>query len=248
MAHHQIRLATLLVFGVVWNRTAAADPEPPAAADVDPEARRLSAEGTRQFGAGHYAEAIAAFKAAYDRTPAPTLLYNIAQAYRMQNACAEALDAYRRYLATDPAGKLREMAHELIGEMQACAEKQAQAPPPLPRTPAPTPAPAPGAGAPITIPLPPPPAPAPRHGRAQTVATIATGVAAGGLLATGGYFAWQAHQASNSVTSVFDNHQAWSGTAMIDESRGITDQRRAWGFGAAGLVMAGVATLLGLWR
>ncbi|MEA2698661.1 MAG: hypothetical protein QOI66_2932 [Myxococcales bacterium] len=262
--HRRLRLAIWLVIGVLGMPAARA--EPPAAAppprsgaadEVDPEARRWTVEGLREFNAGHFAEAIDAFKAAYQRTPAPALLYNLAQAYRMQKNCPLALESYRRYLETNPAGKLRALTEERISEMQACVLAQralpsspspsppAPAPPPMPRMPAPE------GGDGITARLAPvaPPGPAaPPRLRPRTLAAIGAGLAAGGLLAAGGYFAWQSHQASNDVTQVFHDGQSWNGAAMISEEQGMTDQRRAWGLGVAGLVMAGVAAFLGYRR
>lgn len=270
MGPYAMTIAALLMLGAAPIRAARAEHDAPAAGvmpaptpapaapapgaeDVDPEARRLSAEGKRAFDAGRYAEAIAAFKTAYQRTPAPGLLYNMAQAYRMQENCALALETYRRFLDTNPAGALRQMAEERVAEMHACVVAQAAAVAPAP---APVPVPptgSPAATTPNTPPSPdlagrmPPPAPsAPPRARIRprTVAAIAAGAIAAGLLAAGGYYAWQARAASDDVTQLFAGHQAWNGAAMLDEQRGVAAEQRAWGFGAAGLVLAGVTALL----
>ncbi|HET6284563.1 MAG TPA: tetratricopeptide repeat protein [Polyangia bacterium] len=251
-----LRLGAMLVLGVVGMRTAGAEPQaaaPPTVApdEVDPEARRFTTEGMSEFNSGHFAEAIEAFKAAYQRTPAPALLYNLAQAYRMQRTCALALETYRRYLDSNPAGKLRELTEKHISEMQACvlaqkppaASAPAVPPPPLPSVPAPQ-----DPGLLVRAPAVAPAVAPSRRIRPRTLATIGAGLAAGGLLAAGGYFTWQAHQASNDVTQVFRDRQAWDGAAMKSQEQGIAAQRRAWGFGVTGLVMAGVAALLGYGR
>src|SRR5438034_7742739 len=93
----------------------------PAAEDTDLEARRLLEEGLKRFNAHQYPGAIERFEAAYRRSPAPGLLYNLAQAHRLNGDCGEALDFYRRYLATTPTGKNRERAQARIEEMDACA-------------------------------------------------------------------------------------------------------------------------------
>ncbi|HXI59965.1 MAG TPA: hypothetical protein VNO55_28050 [Polyangia bacterium] len=250
LGRRRLRLAAWSVMGLLVLRAAHAA-APPAGDEVDPEARRWTEEGLRAFNAGQFTEAIEAFKAAYGRTPAPALLYNLAQAYRLQQNCPLALESYGRYLETNPAGKLRALTEERITEMQACL----QARNPLPSS---LSAPAPGDGNGITPGLAPdaPPAPATspapavalQGARPAKLAAIGAGLAAGGLLAACGYFAWQSHQASNEVTQVFRDGQSWNDAARNSEARGITDQRWAWGLGVASLVMAGVAAWLGFRR
>jgi tetratricopeptide (TPR) repeat protein len=253
LGRRRLRLAGWLVMGVLAMRTAHA--ASPAGDEVDPEARRWTEEGLRQFNAGHFTAAIDAFQAAYRRTPAPALLYNLAQAYRLQKNCPLALESYGRYLETNPAGKLRALTEERITEMRACVLERN----PLPLSlSAPAPAPAPGDGNGITAGLAPAPSPAPaaspapvaaqQRVRPRKLAAIGAGLAAGGLLAACGYFAWQSHQASNEVTQVFRDGQSWNDAARGSEERGMADQRRALGLGVVGLVVAGVAAWLGLRR
>ena len=83
-------LVTALSFGV-----AAAQPAP----DPDPveRAKSLYVEGKRHYDVGDYAKAIAVWKRAYVLSPAPMLLFNMAQAYRLSGDCAQALRVYANY-------------------------------------------------------------------------------------------------------------------------------------------------------
>src|SRR5262245_39104347 len=63
------------------------------------EARALHARGLEDFRAARYDRAIEAFQAAYALSPAPGLLYNIAETYRVKGkgSCDAAVTSYRRY-------------------------------------------------------------------------------------------------------------------------------------------------------
>jgi tetratricopeptide (TPR) repeat protein len=100
-----------------------------AAADEanDAQARALSTEGLTQFKSGHYDEAIAAFQASYALSPLPPLLFNAAQAYRLQGRCEEALTHYRRYLDAAPEAPNRAAAEARMIEMDRCARADRQA-------------------------------------------------------------------------------------------------------------------------
>jgi hypothetical protein len=88
--------------------------------DTSPEARRDSEEGLRLFDAGHYPAAIARFEASFARSHAPGLLYNIAQAHRLNGDCSRALVFYLRYLASNPAGTSRTRTEARIADMERC--------------------------------------------------------------------------------------------------------------------------------
>src|SRR6266700_4342284 len=100
---------------------ALADQSGMTAPDAAPEARRLYDEGLEQFRAGNYDAAIAKLEASYARTPAPMLLYDLAQAHRLRRDCARALDLYRRFLQTGPSEALRARAQARVTEMELCA-------------------------------------------------------------------------------------------------------------------------------
>jgi len=54
------------------------------------------ARGEAQYQAGEFLAAAASFEEAYARERDPSILFNIAQAYRFGKACAKAADSYRR--------------------------------------------------------------------------------------------------------------------------------------------------------
>jgi len=68
------------------------------------KARELIDKASKQYNLGEYTAAAAAFKAAYDEFPDPSLLYNLAQCERQLSHKARAITLYRSYLreASDP--------------------------------------------------------------------------------------------------------------------------------------------------
>jgi tetratricopeptide (TPR) repeat protein len=233
----------------------AAEP-PPAEADapermVDPEARRLFESGLRYFNVGNYAAAIQDFEAAYHRSPVPGLLYNLAQAHRLAGECAPALVLYRRYLASNPAGKNRERTDVRISEMEACVaasrskadapDEEASAGPAERAVSAPSLRAAPPAA--VVNPAPIAPAPPTSGTHRRTTYALATGGTAVALGAVSGYFGWKAVQAA-SQTSVGSWQQPWNARAAGIESAGLRNERIAIGTGIAALVAAGVTAWL----
>lgn len=114
--------------------------------DVDsPEARAYFETGAREYEKGNYANAVRAFEQAYALTTRPGLLFSIAQAYRKQYGndgkaqnLRQAVDYYRRYLATDTTGKRRGEADTAIKDIEAIL---ARLPPEVQSAPAPEEAP-----------------------------------------------------------------------------------------------------------
>jgi hypothetical protein len=82
------------------------------------EARKLSAEGHKQFQIGEYDQALQAFKSAYLARPDPAFLFDIAQCQRKLEHVAEAIDAYRAYLRNAPDTRLRAEVERLISEVE----------------------------------------------------------------------------------------------------------------------------------
>jgi hypothetical protein len=146
------------------------------AAELTPQQKldmkQLYERATRAYDVGKYNEAIEEYQKAYEIGGDPPMLYNIAQAYRLNDQPTEALRFYRRYLQRAPNARNREDVERKIAELEKSVEDHrkaaaAAAPPPVP-----TPAPAP---APVVV-APPPPAPAPVPPAADaTGATGATG-------------------------------------------------------------------------
>jgi tetratricopeptide (TPR) repeat protein len=155
---------------------------------------------TRAYDLQKYQEAIDEYQKAYEIGGDPPMLYNIGQAYRLNDQPAEAIRYYRRYLQRSPNARNREDVERKIGELEKVIEERKKAaaattPPPATTAPpatTPTTAPPPVVEGPQLAPQPPPPPPPtvpiepppPEHpGRARRVvgwSMIAAGVAAGG--------------------------------------------------------------------
>jgi tetratricopeptide (TPR) repeat protein len=84
------------------------------------KARELAEKGRRHHEAGDYGAAISAFKEAYVLAPSPTLLFNIAQSYRLAGNCDEAAWMYQRFLDTNPNGKQRDLAQQHLSSVEKC--------------------------------------------------------------------------------------------------------------------------------
>jgi tetratricopeptide (TPR) repeat protein len=111
-----------LFAGAALARDAIAQPS------VEERAGALVDEGNRHYNVAEYPEAIKAYKEAYKLIPEPLLLWNLAQAYRLDNDCTNALKFYKNYVREAPSGQFRAMADQRIPEMEACAKKAS--PPP----------------------------------------------------------------------------------------------------------------------
>lgn len=109
------------------------------AAEPDPEARRLYAQGKAEYAQGHYVEAIALFERSYALSESTALLFNMAQAHRLAGPahCADALALYKSYVAAEPGAENRNEVEERIAELGECASQKSV------ESPAPVPAPAP---------------------------------------------------------------------------------------------------------
>src|SRR5215468_7901426 len=74
--------------------------------DLTPTARDLSDQGLRQYQRGELDAAIESFMQAFALSNNPGLLFNVAQAFRLQRDCGRAKDYYRRYLDAVPGSAL----------------------------------------------------------------------------------------------------------------------------------------------
>ena len=84
------------------------------------KARELAEKGRKHHESGDYTAAVAAFKEAYVLAPSPSLLFNIAQAYRLAGNCDESAWMYRRFLDTDPRGPQRDLAQNHLAVVEKC--------------------------------------------------------------------------------------------------------------------------------
>lgn len=116
----------------------AADPPPPGVApsqvreDALVQARRQLLERAKERfeagrGSGEEARqqlegALDALRLAYQLTPAPWLLFNLAQVKSRLGACHEATELYQRFLASNPAPEARTSAEQAMKLLGQCTE------------------------------------------------------------------------------------------------------------------------------
>ncbi|MGE0550753.1 MAG: tol-pal system YbgF family protein [Kofleriaceae bacterium] len=101
---------------------AAAQPAPdgPAAPAADPkvQAKAHYEKGQTHYNLGEFDLAITEFKAAYNLSSAPGLLFNIAQSYRLKKDYEQASYFYKTYLRLKPDAKNRSDVEARIAEME----------------------------------------------------------------------------------------------------------------------------------
>jgi tetratricopeptide (TPR) repeat protein len=114
-SHHRLLWALALCGLCLLPRTALADPA---------AARAHYDRGRALFEVDEYRKAIAEFKAAHIEKPDPAYLYNIAECYRRLGEVPEALQFYRRFLATAPPDdKARPVVEQRIAELKTVADE-----------------------------------------------------------------------------------------------------------------------------
>jgi len=235
----------------------AARPEsaPPVPDDaVLARARALSRDGLRQFEHREYDAAIVSFRTAYQLVPAVALLYNLAQAERMNGDCASAARDYRAFLDATPEGPLAELAREHLASCDvhasdAAATAATEVAPPASKQVSDAPRRETLVG-PLASPVPGPPRrlqPASRQISGTRTAAIVSFASSGAWLAIATYFGVRSHHASNEVSGVFADSGTWSERAAQVEDQGRRDQRLAIAAGVSGLVSAGLGVWLWTW-
>lgn len=88
-----------------------------ACGHVDP--RELYQRGRVYYRLGDYRAAIREFEEAYRTTRSPALLYDLAQAHRLDGNRQRALPLYRAYLHDLPKAKNRAEVEQRISELEA---------------------------------------------------------------------------------------------------------------------------------
>jgi len=195
-----------------------------SAAD-DKEARSLFNQGQVHYSLGEYEQAIADFRRAYELTSAPGLLFNIAQAHRLNGQCKQALEIYRHFVRLAPQSESRAEAQTQIAALAVRCGAVASSQPVESQKKAPleTTAAAPGPTVVIhqesAAPEPAPPRWSKR--RRAAVALLATGVGAG--LVAGGTAWWNQGRYDQWTDEDRRLAAAMTGT---DPSEWIADQQR----------------------
>lgn len=217
----------------------AGEPEPPEV--IPAKARALADRGRAYHNAGDYGNAIIAFKEAYVMAPSPGLLFNLAQAYRLQGNCDDASLMYRRYLATGPSPEARVVAEGHLETVERCAHKASLG---IPQD----------SNAPVVIKTDRDSgslfATAPPSRRAQLQKDIGLGLTLGGAVALGiGAFYWnRASDAQDAVEAGYERGAKWKDLEALD-ARGRDSASMATIFGiGGGLAIAGGVTLYLLGR
>jgi tetratricopeptide (TPR) repeat protein len=209
----------------------------PGRPDVIPQKARALADRGRAFhDAGDYPNAIIAFKEAYVMAPSPGLLFNLAQAYRLQGNCDDAALMYRRYINTGPSSEARGIAEAHLGSVERCVQKRALN---IPVDESVGPAPTPGApDGSLFV------SDSKAATRAELQKDIGIGLAIGGGIAMAAaiYYAFDAHSAATSIEDAYAHGAKWKDVAPIDQ-RGERSARLAkiCGVGGGIAIAGGVA-------
>jgi len=97
---------------------------------ADPAAARAHFDrGRAYFEVDEYRKAIGEFKAAHIEKPDPAFLYNIAECHRRLGELSEALQFYRRFLATAPADdKARPIVEQRVADLKTVGDEPKTAP------------------------------------------------------------------------------------------------------------------------
>jgi tetratricopeptide (TPR) repeat protein len=126
-------LASALAFTAHAAYPGAAHAAPPASGaqggKPDPAKKQRAEQhlraGTAAFDRQEYDLAITELKASYAEIPNPSLLYALGQAYRMSGDCAQAVEAYRAFIDSNPTEKQREAATSNIDRCEKSAPSSA---------------------------------------------------------------------------------------------------------------------------
>ncbi len=156
-----------------------------AAATDEDLAREHTKRGMAAYNLGNYTEAASEFEAAYRLFLDPALLFNIAQAYRLNGDVDKALNGYRSYLRTVPPGTRNRAAAErwsqelerVAARPHATAAPGANATAPLPSAAPPEAAPAAAPTHSAASPAAPPPVTPPSSSATSTTTTPSSSLA-----------------------------------------------------------------------
>lgn len=261
-----MRKHTRLVFvtSIIVAQPAGVLAQTPSMHDPDPgmtlvEARRRYQRGIAQYNLGAFDAAIAEFKAAYERSSEPELLFNIAQAYRLLEDYKQALFFYDAYLRLRPTATNRPDVEKRIVEMKQLVEARRrlqQSPPKDAIPPASSVPEAPSQVATSSHPETSAVAESdlarakPGSARIKRIAGLVacgTGLA---LVTTGTYFGMRARNGWNDITQLSEEGGTWNtdyARLEADASRSATIAMVLIAGGGAVLLGGGLAYYLG-WR
>jgi tetratricopeptide (TPR) repeat protein len=218
-----------LLLACVVGGTAAAQPLPERTAE-ERVAREHYLTGLRLFERKRYREAIVHFRASYELSRQPALLFNLAQASRFERDWSSALHFYQAFLRAAPSTPNRRDVEYWIQEMKRMGPSSEPAPPPAP-------------------PAPPTPAPEPEPPRpAGALRWVGVGLAGAGLLlgGTSVFFAWRARTTWDDLNDdpTAPTPPPWTAERQASYQRAEDDERRAWICAGAAVAAAGTGIVL----
>lgn len=225
----------------------------PAPATTLEEARRHYERGIAHYNLGAFDAAITEFKAAYERSSEPDLLFNIAQAYRLKEDYRQALFFYDAYLRMRPAAANRPDVEKRIVEMKQLVEAQRRLQQSPPKDAIPPTDPVPGTASPLSVTASPRPETSTvvgetlrhdesseRSARIKRIAGLAAGATGVAALATGTYFGVRARNGWNQITQLSEQGGTWDAEyARLEADAGRSETI------ATVLIVGGSAALLG---
>lgn len=109
-----------------------------SAAEASPTPEDLYDEGQAAYNGTDYVTAIVKWRASYEISREPVLLFNIAHAYRLSGDCKQAMSTYRQFISIDPKADERSLADDLVRELEPRCGASIPAPTPAIPKPAPT--------------------------------------------------------------------------------------------------------------
>ena len=118
-------MRTLLVMCVLVGAPVAAN----AQRELDKQAAKdLFNRATTHFNLGKFKDAAAEYEQLYEARPQPSLLYNIAQAHRLDGNSERALFFYKSYLRNSPDAANRDEVRGRIATLEKLIEQQRRPP------------------------------------------------------------------------------------------------------------------------
>lgn len=263
------RVPALLAALSVLGPTLARAQDKPAAADATDDEKRAKAkelydEGITAYNLGEFDKAIAKFKEAYALDPEPGFLFNIAQAYRLEENYKQALYFYRTYLRVQPDAPNKADVEHWISELEKLIASQKDAKEGQPTGPVdpqgnPTgdgthpdvkPPDGNGGDGGGKVVLPPLPQDDSWKSRKRTLeySGIAAAIGGGLFLGTGVVFSTTAERNWNEVNDAAAKHDIWTSHLQSTYDAAKSDEKTAAIFyiaGGAAVVTGGVLWYLG---
>lgn len=232
------RRAVVGLLAILWAEPGNAADVTSGTNDLTPTARELSNQGLRQYQQADYDGAIESFLGAFALSSNAGLLFNVAQAYRLQRDCQHAGEYYRRYLDAVPETAMKPTVERRLAEMDACTQTSQAT---LAASPPPTTADADISARPSSSQT----APAARALWRQP-AVVAAAASALALGATGVVFALRSRSAEQDLSQRYAGGGTWDDAAQQRLEAGKRDQMLSIASFAAAGTSAVIATWLGI--